>query len=176
MSVIGRSKTTWRSKHHGGSRDLERSVGSLDFFCTFLNSSHRLVLLISIPTELGGRERDRLLGLSSLVAWKDDFDRVGLGSRTLRLRLRGGNLPRTGLLSLVAAKEDWERVGLGSRVLGPEYLGRGVLVAVSERGLLVRRLAIPTPAPNGLDSTGGIDRLGPASDESVTDPSVLVVR
>jgi len=52
---------------------------------------------------------------------------------------------------------------------------RGVLVAVSDRGLLASRLAISVRAPNGLDRPG-IDRLGPASDESAVDPSVRVVR
>jgi hypothetical protein len=162
-------------KHHGGSRDLDPSVGGLDILCTSLNSSHSLALLILPPAELGGRERERLLGLSSispifvtlsLVAWKKDFVRVGLGSRTPRLRFRGGNLVRTGLLS-PAAKEDWVRVGLGSRVLG-----RG---ALSDRGPLVRRLVIPVRVPKGVDSTD-IDRLGPASDESVADPFPRVVR
>ena len=66
------------------------------------------------------------------------------------------------------------RVGLGSRVLGPEYLRRGALDAVSDRGLLIRRLAIPPRAPNGVDSVG-TDRLGPASDASGP-VSVRIVR
>lgn len=51
---------------YGGSLDRVRSVGGLDFLCTSLSSSHSLVLLTSPPAELGGRDREGLLGLSSL--------------------------------------------------------------------------------------------------------------
>lgn len=76
---------------------------------------------------------------------------------------------------LVARRGDCDRVELSSRALGLEYIIRGVLVAVSDSGLLASRLAISVRAPNGLDRPG-IDRLGPASDESAVDPSVRVVR
>jgi hypothetical protein len=54
------------------------------------------------------------------------------------------------------------RVGLSSRVPEPAYFGRGTLTAVSDRGLLERRLAIPVRAPSGLERIG-VDWLGPAS-------------
>jgi hypothetical protein len=135
-----------RDEHHGGSLDFEYSTGGFDFILTSLNSSHSLVLLISPPAELGGRELERILGLSFFVI----------------------------ALRFVVRRDEFDRVGLGSRVLGLEYMGRGVLVAVSDRGLLVRRLAIPLRAPNGLDRPC-MDQLGPASDESAIDPSVRVV-
>jgi hypothetical protein len=102
---------------------------------------------MSPPVELGGREFGYLLGLSSLSV-------VAL---------------------LVVWRGDFDRVGLSSRALGLEYIRRGVLVAVIDRGLLASRLAISVRAPNGLDRPG-ISRLGPASDESAADPSVRIVR
>jgi len=99
---------------------------------------------MSPPVELGGREFGYLLGLSSLSV-------VAL---------------------LVVWRGDFDRVGLSPRALGLEYIRRGVLVAVIDRGL---RLAISVRAPNGLDRPG-INRLGPASDESAADPSVRIVR
>jgi len=54
-------------QHHGGSRDLDRSVGGRDFLGTSLNSSHSLVLVILVPTPSPtALEREPLLGFSSL--------------------------------------------------------------------------------------------------------------
>lgn len=115
--------------------------------------------------ELGGRERDRL----SLGTSGDDLEGAGLSSRG-PLRFWAGNLERSGVMSGTGAKDDSVRVGLGSRVLGLEYLARGALVAVSERGLLDKRLAIPPRATNGPDRTG-VKRLCLASDESAAELS-----
>ena len=107
-------------------------------------------------------------GVLSLVVARD-LESVELSSRNPLIRLLAGNLERTGLI--LSMKEEWVRVGLGSRGLGLKNLGRWALIAVSDRGLLVRRVAIPSRVPSGVDSVG-VDRLGTTADESTTDPSV----
>lgn len=99
---------------------------------------------------------------------------TGLGGRGARLGFRERKVERTGLLSRVGAREDCVRVGLNSRVLGLEYLGRGTLIAVSERGLLESKLAIPERVLKGLGGCG-VCKFASTS-ESTTDPSVRVVR
>lgn len=54
------------------------------------------------------------------------------------------------------------RVGLRSRVAEAVYFGRDALAAVSDRGLLESRLAIPVRALSGLECMG-VDWLGLAS-------------
>jgi hypothetical protein len=61
------------------------------------------------------------------------------------------------------------RVGLGSFVLGPDCLGRWTDLAVSDRDLLERRLAIPVREPIGLDRIGVV-RLGPGSEITAVGP------
>jgi len=58
MNIRGK----WGGNCHGGSRDLDRSLGDFDFACTSLNSSHSLVLLRLPPASLGAWEREGLLG------------------------------------------------------------------------------------------------------------------
>jgi len=66
--MVNKIRRKLRGERHGGSRDLDRSVGGFDFDfpCTSLNSSHNLVLLRSPPAELGALEREGLLGLLSI--------------------------------------------------------------------------------------------------------------